>query len=82
MQCQMIKSYKVEDMVLFKILDKNDQTLEVFVNNEGFVMLEIEPEDNNDYYSYQSVILTREDASALMVELQRLLDNYEVKESE
>lgn len=78
----MIKSYKVEDMVLFKILDKNDQTLEVFVNKDGFVMLEIEPEDNNDYYSYRSVILTREDASALMVELQRLLDNYEVKESE
>jgi len=69
-------------MVIFKAIDKNDQTLQVFVNKEGYVMFEIEPEGNIDHYSYQSLVLNLADTQALILELQSLVKDYSITETE
>jgi hypothetical protein len=69
------------DMIIFKILDKNDQTLEVFVQKESYILLAIEPSGNVDGYAYQAVLLNQEDAKGLINQLQTFIDNDSITEN-
>jgi hypothetical protein len=69
------------DMIVFKILDKNDQTLEVFVEKESYILLAIEPQGNSDGYAYQAVRLNQEDAKGLINQLQTFIDNDSITEN-
>lgn len=74
----MIKSYKHNDMVIFKVHDKDDQELEMYVNDQGLVFIEIYAQDQAEYSQY--VTLNKSDAQAMIENLHRLLNDYEVSE--
>lgn len=65
-------------MVIFKVHDKDDQELEMYVNDQGLVFIEIYAQDQAEYSQY--VTLNKSDAQAMIENLHRLLNDYEVSE--
>lgn len=58
---------------------ENKQQLSTWVTNDGFVHIEIQPEGNTDYHAYQSLSLESHDVEALIKELQRFLNEYDLR---
>lgn len=53
--------------------------MSLWVNSRGRVFFEVQPDGNeNDYYEYQCLSLSKDDVLKLISELQRLVSEYEL----
>lgn len=56
--------------------------LSLYANDKNKVFIEMHPEghDFDNYYEYQCMVLGRRDTEILIKELQRIIDEYEIKD--
>lgn len=54
--------------------------LSFWVNDKDKVFFQMQPKGNTDAYAYQYMVLGRTDVENMIVELQRILDEYEVND--